>query len=338
MAPTLKTKVTDSIEFAYYDSGAPPNKDDYITVIQIHGHTYHTGTFSPMLEAANSLGYRIILPNRRLYAGSTPYTPEETKAFEPTNPPEEVAKAYLKQGEYLLLFVNNMIKEHNLKKVILAGWSLGSGFLSAMVCSITAVDEEIQARLRQTVKAIAWWDTPATVHGIVDPPSGGWIPLYDESLTPEERGQAFGNWVNQYFPHPNIDKKDCFSLIYKITTPIKPPTFSGLSFEEFLTKVDLTAGAKGDTYIGGESWQPVGTIVRQLTFSNAETRKAWGNVPFNVIYGQENPWPILWGVWQLEAESEKSGLPINFKGMPGVNHFGMYDHTKVVFDTLSTCL
>jgi pimeloyl-ACP methyl ester carboxylesterase len=333
-----KTEVTDGIEFAYHDSGAPPNKDDYFTVIAIHGHTYHTGTFLPFFETANSLGYRAILPNRRLYAGSTPYTKEEAEGFEPTNSPEDVAKVYLKQGEYLLLFVNNMIKEHGLKKVILTGWSLGSGFLSTMVSSITAVGEDVKARLRQTVKALVWWDPPATVHGIPDPPSGGWIPLYDETLTPEQRGQAFGQWVNQYFPHPNIDKKDCFTLIYKITTPVKPGTFSDLSFEEFLTKVDLTAGPKGDTHIGGEAFQPVGKIVRELTFFNAETRKAWGTVPFNVMYGEENPWPILWGVWQLEAESEKTGLPIKFKGMPGVNHFGMHGHPKIVFDTLSTFL
>lgn len=119
--------------------------------------TGREGTFLPMSEVGNSNGYRIILPNRRLYPGSSPYTKEEAEAFQPTNSTEDVVKAYLKQGEYLLLFVNNVIREHDLKKVILTGWSLGSGFLSTMVCSLTTVDEEIQTRLRQTVKALAWW-------------------------------------------------------------------------------------------------------------------------------------------------------------------------------------
>jgi hypothetical protein len=40
----LKTKVTKDIEFAYHDSGPPPNKQVYDTIIIIHGHTYHSGT------------------------------------------------------------------------------------------------------------------------------------------------------------------------------------------------------------------------------------------------------------------------------------------------------
>jgi pimeloyl-ACP methyl ester carboxylesterase len=338
MAQMQKIKVTDDIEFAYHDSGAPSNKDDYITIVVIHGHAYHSGTFIPILEAGKSLGYRVILPNRRLYPGSTTYTKEEAEALEPTNPPEVVAKASLKQGVYLILFVNNVIKEHDLKKVILTGWSLGSGFLSTMVCSITAVEEDVKARLRQTIKTLVWWDPPATVHGIADPPNWGWVPLYDKALAPEDRGRIFAQWVNQYYPHPHLDKKDYHNLIIKMETPIKPGSFTDISFEELLTKVDLAAGDKGDHLLGGEDYQPAGKIILDLTWSNAELRKAWGTVPFTVIYGDQNPWPILWAVWQLEAGSQKSGLPIKFKGMPGVNHFGMHDNTKVVLDTLATCL
>lgn len=84
--------------------------------------------------------------------------------------------------------------------------------------------------------------------------------------------------------------------------------------------VDLTAAGRGDTLIGGDDFQAAGTIIRMLTFSNAEIRKAWGNLQFNVIYGDENPWPIIWAIWQLEAEAEKTGFPIEVRRMPGVNH------------------
>lgn len=39
----FKTKVTNDIEFAYHDSGPPPDKSVYDTIILIHGHTYHSG-------------------------------------------------------------------------------------------------------------------------------------------------------------------------------------------------------------------------------------------------------------------------------------------------------
>lgn len=110
-----------------------------------------------MLEQANSLGHRIILPNRRLYPGSTPYTKEEADAFGPAHSTEDITEAYLKQGEYLLLFVSNMIEEHNLRSIILVGWSLGSGFLSTMTASITSVSDQVRTNLRKTVKSLVWW-------------------------------------------------------------------------------------------------------------------------------------------------------------------------------------
>lgn len=43
MNATHTTRVIDDIEFAYRDSGAPPNKADYFTVVVFHGHTFHSG-------------------------------------------------------------------------------------------------------------------------------------------------------------------------------------------------------------------------------------------------------------------------------------------------------
>jgi len=334
MSQMLKIKVTNEIEFAYHDSGAPPNKSEYKAIILIHGHTYHSGTFKVMLQRANEFGFRIILPNRRLYPGSTPLTKEEVDAVQPGKPVGELADAYMKHGEHLLMFVNNVIKEHNLGSVILSGWSLGTGFLSVTVASIVNLSEEIQANLRKTVKTIVWWDPSAGVIGINDPPTGGWTPLYDETLTPEERGQAFGQWLSQYFPHKDVDKRDCHNFIYKITSPTKTPTFTGMPFEEFLTMVDFTAGVNGDSNFGDRHFLPVNIIIRDRAFFDSKVRAAWGNIPFNVIYGEESPYNVLWAAWQLDEIAKQRGMPLATKGMPGSNHFAMHDQTKLVFDTL----
>ncbi|KAF8908096.1 hypothetical protein CPB84DRAFT_1767269 [Gymnopilus junonius] len=296
-----KTKVTDNIEFAYHDSGLPSSKDDdYYTFVLIHGHTHHSGSFSPMLEQASSLGYRMILPNRRLYPGSTPYTKEEVQAFEPSNSTEEITKAFLKQGEYLLLFVNNMIKEHSLKKVVVGGWSLGTSFISSMIYAITTVPEEVKARLVQTIKAIVLW---------------------------EQRGQALADWIVQYYPHPNIEKKDCYTLIYK-----------QYPLAEMLSKVDLTAGPNGDNHVADKHFQPVHGNIRKLGLFNPSIREAWASTSFNIIYGEESVYSVVWAAWQLEAEAEKTGLPLTVKGMPSANHFAMHDLPELCFQTLHACL
>lgn len=293
-----------------------------------------------MLEAASSFGYRLIAPNRRLYPGSTPYTKEEMEAFEPSNSPEDIVGAYIKQGGYLLSFVDNMIQEHNLKKVVVTGWSLGSGFLSAMVCSMSTVTADVKVRLRHHIKGLNWWgmyqsrvkirftlmhvlsDPPSPVHGLPDPPSGGWIPLYDEELVPELRGRAFVEWVTQYFPHPDMDEKDYTNLIYKNTTQTKPATYSDLSDDKMFSMLDITAGPRGDNFIAGDpSFQRAGQILFERTFLNEGTRKQWENIPFSVIYGEEAPWPVVWAVWELEARSETAGLPVRIRGIAGANHF-----------------
>lgn len=38
------TTVPNDIVFAYRDSG-PPSKEDYLTVIVFHGHTFHSGKY-----------------------------------------------------------------------------------------------------------------------------------------------------------------------------------------------------------------------------------------------------------------------------------------------------
>lgn len=164
-------------------------------------------------------------------------------------------------------------------------------------------------------------DPPATAHGIEDPPSGGWIPLYDQTLPPEQRPRAFGQWLVQYFPHPELDKKDCHKLVYKVDAPDKLPTFTGMPFPEVLTKVDFTAGPAADNHVADRHFQPAHRVLRAKAFFNSATRTQWNDVPFVVLYGEEAPWTIVWAAWQLQAEAEKTGLPIRFKNIPGANHF-----------------
>lgn len=110
-----------------------------------------------MLDSAHSAGHRLILPNRRLFPGSTPYTAEEAQAFDASNSTGGLVTAFAKQGEYLLLFIASVIQEFGLKSVVLSGWSLGTAFISAVVAAIDDVDPDVRQRVAQNVKAIVWW-------------------------------------------------------------------------------------------------------------------------------------------------------------------------------------
>ena len=115
------------------------------------------GTFRRMTDAAPGLGYRLIVPNRRLYPGSTPYTPAETAALQPGSPHDIFLNTLERQGLYLLEFVDSVIQTHGLEKVAVAGWSSGALFLTLIAGAIAQVREEVRERLKAHVRALILW-------------------------------------------------------------------------------------------------------------------------------------------------------------------------------------
>lgn len=68
-------------------------------------------------------------------------------------------------------------------------------------------ERQVEHDVRNIEELIRYTDTPATAHGIDNPPTGDWNPLYDESVTLEEREKAFAQWVAQYYPHKDLEKR-----------------------------------------------------------------------------------------------------------------------------------
>jgi hypothetical protein len=104
-------------------------------------------------------------------------------------------------------------------------------------------------------------------------------------------------------------------------TSFKPPSFTGTPFSEILTKVDFAAGPAGDNHIIDRHFRPALRALRAKALFDPATRAAWNDVPFTVLYGEETTYNIVWATWQLEAEAERTALPIRFKIIPGANHF-----------------
>ncbi|KAF9254796.1 alpha/beta-hydrolase [Marasmius fiardii PR-910] len=340
MAPPelLTAKVLD-YDFAYYDSGAPPNPD-HKTIVLVHGNTYHAGTFLSLFPGAAAHNFRVILVNRRLYPGTTPYTEEEVNAVV-NGTYEQRVQALNKDGELLALFTDAMIQKYSLKRVVVVAWSQGTGFLNPIIDAIHRLDEGPRNRLAAEVISIVHWDPPSIMMGLQDPPTGGWTPLYDESLTLEQRGQAFAQWLSTYFPHPDLASRDPKTLLYKCEKPTKPLSFSTTSFEDLLTMVDFSANARGDLAMGEPYFKSVMYDRLQKALLSVDTRKAWKNAKFNIIYGDESPWNVQWSIWSIEKlikEANDPALELQFKVMHGANHFSMRDLPDLVLSTIAKCV
>ncbi|KAF9552957.1 hypothetical protein CPC08DRAFT_251087 [Agrocybe pediades] len=140
--------------------------------------------------------------------------------------------------------------------------------------------------------------------------------------------------VSQHFPHKDIDTQNCYNLIYGVASPTKALSFTGMRLEEYLSMLDLKAGANGDDMFGDKHFHTVNTIIRDQAFFNKKIRVAWGNKPFYVIYGEESPYNVVWAAWKLDEMAKQTGMLLTIRRMPNSKHFAMHDQTKLVFDTL----
>ncbi|EKM49786.1 uncharacterized protein PHACADRAFT_179168 [Phanerochaete carnosa HHB-10118-sp] len=122
--------------FYYEDTGAPNGLSDYLTVVLVHGLTFHSGAFRRVLPYATTYNLRFVTVNMRDYPGSTGYTPEELNAF--ADPDFTVQDAALRtHGEQLAAFLEYLVRSHEIqpietvngkrtKGIALVAWSMGN--------------------------------------------------------------------------------------------------------------------------------------------------------------------------------------------------------------------
>lgn len=146
--------------FAIYDSGAPPGKENYVTVVSIHGYLWHSGEhfkargnvsyspfnsggFLPILPFAKKHGVRLVLLNRRDYLGTEPLSEDEMKPYRKamsSNHPEERRRALLTGAEHhardFYEFLQSLIQAENVPVkggIIVTGWSLGGTLVTSFL-------------------------------------------------------------------------------------------------------------------------------------------------------------------------------------------------------------
>ncbi|TFK37072.1 hypothetical protein BDQ12DRAFT_653349 [Crucibulum laeve] len=335
--PTIQVK---DLEFFYTDSGAP-NAAVYRTIIIIHGHTFHSGTFQRLLPLAAAQSLRVICVNRREYPGTTPFTPEELKVFAEGSEKER-ALLIEQQGIDLGLFVDAVIQQLVLSKeggITLAAWSLGNAFLISLLASINLLPVESKERLQTYVKTVILWDPPTQALGIKSPP-GSYVPLWDETLAPEARGPAFGVWAASYWKHGDISSRNFDQFEHRIPDPSKKPSTDNMTREELFSLADFAPGGKCETILCEPAFANVLMNQTQKALFAPEVRKSWYGAEFWNMYGDSNPWNIIYSPWILEqkVKAAKTVQPLlKFKANEGANHFLMWDEPEKALRAIQDC-
>ncbi|KAJ7824851.1 Alpha/Beta hydrolase protein [Mycena leptocephala] len=329
------------VVFGYTDSGAVTGGGDYTTLVIIHGHTFHSGTFQRLNPLAQPNSLRIISVNRREYPGSSPYSAQELAAFAEGTDAER-ASLLKQQGRDLAMFLDGLLSELSIPQtggIALIGWSMGTLFVLALIASIDTLPTATQERLSSFVHTVVMLQSPSLALG-VPIPSGWLIPHTDPNIAPESRGFAFAKWVSSYFIHGDLSNHDIDSLTYTNTDPSKSATVETLSPEDLFAMTDFGPAEKYDNIIGLPPF--AGAVFKQTNKAlfDPTVRAVWSQTRFWTLYGSAEPWPIIYGAWFLEAQSHEMNnaeLAIEFKVIDGSNHFLVWEDPEKAINELKEC-
>ncbi|KAJ7342600.1 Alpha/Beta hydrolase protein [Mycena albidolilacea] len=332
--------LNNGVVFGYTDSGAVTGGADYTTVVIIHGHTFHSGTFQRLNPLAQPNSLRIISVNRREYPGSSPYSTEDLTTFAEGNDAER-ASLLEQQGHDLAMFLDSLIAELSIPQsggIALVGWSMGNLFLLALIACIQTLPTATRDRLSLFVNNAIILQSPSLALGLPSPP-GRLIPHTDPDIAPEARGPAFAKWVSSYFLHGDLSTHNIDHLTYNDTDPAKPSTIETLKPEELLAMTDFAPAEKYDNIVGLPPF--AGAVFKQTNKAlfNPTVRDAWSSTRFWSLYGTAEPWNVIYGSWFLEDQSHAIDpkLEIISKVIEGGNHFLVWEHPEKAIDELKKC-
>ncbi|OSC99683.1 hypothetical protein PYCCODRAFT_1438052 [Trametes coccinea BRFM310] len=369
---------TTSGLFVFKDSGVPEGRDpnSYTTVVVVHGYVWHGAIFSKLFSLAQSRGVRIILLNRREYPGAKPYTPEERALLPPVLDTPPTDEAELRSGAEMLemfmqqrarelydtlqeLVVERQIppadKDAQAGGIILVGWSLGSAWMNALLSHVGSFPVG-EVALKGYIRRVIWYDTICFLLGYPYPSHDPYNPLWDSSLTYEERGRVFTGWVTAYFSHG--DTPETFERRKWLKTP--PSTLATMSKDDLESTVHIPPGVPG-----GADWILLHDLHKYDVFrrlkegalylsddphkksgSGGEPRAhvgdEWRDVEVRYVWCDHSVWEVPYAVYLLREEldrAKKDGGSVRrmtMSRLKGANHFAQWDHPAATLESFLT--
>ncbi|EJD07796.1 uncharacterized protein FOMMEDRAFT_150347 [Fomitiporia mediterranea MF3/22] len=347
-------------DFAYIDSGVPglgaTTREDYTTVVCIHGHTHHAQTFTRLFAPASQRNLRIIALNRRDYVGSTPFSKSEIAQLDTTDEPKHQQFLYDRGREiaYFLLWVINELKIPPARNdgksggLALLGWSLGNITSFAFLANLARYPMEVVETLDAYLRHFFVYEAVFQFLGFPVPP-GAYHPLWDDSIPKEQKAYEIDVWFSSYFQHPYFSRlpttrtRDLDSLQLRIpSNPARPPTIANKTTADDDATKDLVPGARSEMYFftkfrdGTLHKQYEAALISENTTRSGPSRFLLPNLSVSVVDGSETVWNIIWAGWEVEKNIEKWKVtgaevrPLKFITIEGSNHFLLWDDPELL--------
>ncbi|KAH9835553.1 Alpha/Beta hydrolase protein [Rhodofomes roseus] len=199
----------------YEDTGVPPGRPNYQTLLLIHGGIFNGAVYRPMFAHAARLGLRLVTLNMRDYRDSSPYTPSDLAALGSGDHHEQrfVLRARgVEVASFLLWFIRmeqipppSSPDDYNGNRgggLALLGWSWGNIITISFLAHAATLPDNDRRLLGAYLTGFVMYD--CSRHGLGVPRvimEGLYSPTRDPNIPEEQRHTAFGHWVSGYYAH-----------------------------------------------------------------------------------------------------------------------------------------
>ncbi|KAJ3777395.1 hypothetical protein FB446DRAFT_718010 [Lentinula raphanica] len=341
-----------NIVLSYIDSG-PPTTDYYETIILVHGNSFSNAVFKRLLSRSKEHNIRMIALNRRGYAGSTPYTPQELSMFENEQAhSNEGKRRFLEdRGVEILRFTDECIQRFDLPSisdhegkqvggVAILGWSLGIAFTLAAIGNVDSdyISDKTRGRLSTHLRAHILLE-PAIITIGLNLPEDFWAPTRDPLIPVSARIPLFVHLITCYYDYENqaITERDQDNILSAVSpSPSRVPTLFTFTDEE---RKDIITPLAQDMHFSHILQEPLRNCYLKACFDEKyRSSPALKNMKVWHVLGDRS-YPFIWPAYWLVGDDDRgagggeSGKFVYFKIMEGCNHFMHWDEPKKTMET-----